>query len=408
MIITIYTFFMAIICFSVFIAVYNGLRGSFDIYIGFNLYPLLFLVALTLVRLFAPVEFSWTREVNVDVILPVIQGFLQSDIMPNILPVSRFVVIAVVLLSVSMCLIVAYIKSTLAVLRERQAMPPTENGRLIRLMDEVVSESKVKGQFTIVTVPEVKSPAICGLSVPILMFPEACLSLSDKDIKAIFRHEWQHYMNKDMWVTVIIDVLCFVMWWNPLIYAFKRNLKETLEVKCDLDVVRNMSRDERYEYVTSIYDLHYFLNEEVFGELDSDDVVIPFTGTAARDGRGVNVLSNRLNIVFPFKKRNHRKGIICCGIFLTLFVLSYGFVIQPFVHMPRYDYSVVFDEVCEDDIVVYGGFPYENFHIVLSEDGTYSLYFRGEFVRHIENEADLKWVFQIFGDIPIVFYRYDQ
>ena len=398
MFITIYSFITAIICFNLFIAVFNILRKKFDVYTGFNLYPLLFVITVTMVRILVPMEFPFTREINVDFILPGIQIFLQAYLF-GFVPISYFAFFVAVSSVISTFLLFRFMKFLFKESKRLKKLQPTDNKRLITLMEEVLYKTNVRAAYAIVVFPGIKGPSIYGLRKPVIMLPEIIFELSDNDIQAVLYHEWQHYINKDLWLKTLVTVLCCIMWWNLPVLKLKRNIDKTIELKCDLDVTRNMSVEDTFEYAQSLFRIHNLLCDGEPEEETADSMSIRYEGLSVKSVDDENELHHRFQMMLPFEKRNHKIGIACCTVLTMLFLLSYTFVIQPFIHFPQ-------DGFCENRYVVVEviGLSDENTHILSHADGTYALYFQGEFDRYIKDEADLENVLRVFGDIPIIPY----
>ena len=160
--VTVYSIMTAIICFNLFIVLFSVLREKLDVYTGFNLYPLVCIIIATMFRMLVPIELSLTREINIDVVLPSIQMFLQADL-HSFLPISRFAFLVIILSFVSVLLLLRLVRVLLGESHRLQRLQPTSNSRLIALMEEVISKTKVRVPYILVTFPEIKSPYICGL-----------------------------------------------------------------------------------------------------------------------------------------------------------------------------------------------------------------------------------------------------
>ena len=407
---TIYSFITAVLCFNLFVFVFRLLRVRLDIYSGFNFYPIAFVIFLTIARLLMPVELPLTQEINVSIILPAVQLFLQSGILGGSFPVSYFAFIVSIAVSVSVFLFIKYIGNLLTDSKYLHNLQHTDNDRLVTLLSEVIKETKaIKPHVGIVVLSGIGNPMLCGLTNPVILLPEKSLGLCDADIKAILRHEWQHYLNKDLWIKTLTTVLCCIMWWNPAVYLLKSNLDKTLELKCDLDVARYMSDEEKLCYMQSLVNLARILYWDESKEKFHIKVYvplylsIPFIGASAKKIKGANDDHNIFQMILPFEKRNHRISVACCVFLLTLFVASYGFVIQPIMYADKYDF---FDQVYEDDYVVaIPGLEIETAYILLDEDGTRSLYLQGIFMRYIKDDADLEFVLERMGGIPIINFK---
>ena len=409
MIVTVYSFFTAVLCFNLFIFIFHMLRKKLDIYSGFNFYPIALVILLTVVRLLVPIEFTQTKEVNVGVVLPVVQMFLQSYVLGGSFPVANFAVIVSIAVLVSISLFCIYARNLLEDSKYLQGLQPTDNDKLVTLLDEVMDETGVRNPCAIIVVLSgISNPMLCGLKRPLILLPEKCLGLNDYDIKAILQHEWQHYLNKYLWIKVMNTLLCCIMWWNPAVYLLKNSLDKTLELKCDLDVAKNMSEKEIIRYMESIMNLGKLLSEVEEGEGPvvanpiQSNLSVPFVGVSTERAEVGCDHSVHFRMMLPFERRSHRASVISCVVMVAVFFASYGFVIQPFIHVYENDFFV---QVDESDYVVFEGAGTETAYIIVSEDGTYSLYFQGVFWGNIESDADLESVLQLFsrfGEMPII------
>ena len=408
MIITIYSFIMALVFFNLFVVVFSILQRRLDIYSGYNIYPVLFAVIITAVRLFTPIEFALTREINVDVILPRVQMFLQLYIQLGFLQISVFGFLVTVSAIISMVLLYRYIEDVFLDECMIQRLQSTSNKRLVALMEEVISETNVRAPYCIVTITNIKSPYICGFKRPVIVIPEKVLDLSDNDVRAVLHHEWRHYINKDLWIKTIVAMFRYIMWWNPAMHLLKRNLDKALEFKCDLDVTKHMNVAEKFEYVKSLYKLYTLICNEKFGnEGAAFKTAIPFVAASAQGAKSDDELYQRFQMLLPFEKRNHKISIACCGVIFLLFVASYGFVVQPYIRAPLDDHYEFYRGAAEDDCnVITGYFGYlKDVFILVRKDGAKSLYFLGDFVRYVEDENDFIRIQQIFGGISIIEYE---
>jgi len=245
------------------------------------------------------------------------------------------------------------------------------------------------------------------LKKPIIILPEECVSLDDDDIKAILQHEWRHYLNKDLWIKILSTVLCCVMWWNPAVYLLRSNLDKTLELKCDLDVAKNMNDEETIRYMESIINLGKLLRETEMREGPPVGNFVPlhlsilFVGASAKNIKVADDYYVRFQMMLPLEKRNHKISMMCCAVLVVLFLFSYGFVVQPFIH--AYYKDDFFVQVNKNDYVTFKGWETETAYVLYDGDGTYSFYFQGVFWSYIEDDADLESVFRIFGEIPIIY-----
>ena len=115
-----------------------------------------------------------------------------------------------------------------------------------------VCEQVTKRQVTI-ALSTGTTPYIAGFFRPVIFLPKNLNSIDE--LKYILMHEWQHFKSKDQWKKVVLNLLTCFFWWNPLVYLFRFDAEQMLEVNCDYKVLKQLSPDERDNY---LWMLRYF------------------------------------------------------------------------------------------------------------------------------------------------------
>lgn len=107
--------------------------------------------------------------------------------------------------------------------------------------------------------PKKTKVRICyGISVPVsirglekvILLPAR--SYSDKEISHIILHEAAHLRSGDHLIITLCDILCIIYWWNPVIRLLRKNLEKNLEIRCDASSVRDMTREEKADYMNTL------------------------------------------------------------------------------------------------------------------------------------------------------------
>lgn len=91
----------------------------------------------------------------------------------------------------------------------------------------------------------IDSPMIVGLIKPVLVVGE---NVDLKNIDYIFTHELIHLRRRDIAYKVLIFLATTIHWFNPMVHIMSKRAGEDLELSCDEEVVKNMSRDQRIRY----------------------------------------------------------------------------------------------------------------------------------------------------------------
>ena len=92
---------------------------------------------------------------------------------------------------------------------------------------------------------------VMGYFKKMILLPVGDYSADQLDM--IFRHECMHIKNKDLWIKLMIQIYCCIFWWNPFSYLLKHDLSFSLEMKCDLSVVRNFTPEQTLLYLNTLH-----------------------------------------------------------------------------------------------------------------------------------------------------------
>lgn len=74
----------------------------------------------------------------------------------------------------------------------------------------------------------------------------------ESELEYILRHELTHIAKGDMLAKLVMELVCCLHWFNPLVYRLREKLDRTCELACDERVAQGMSKDERQFYASLI------------------------------------------------------------------------------------------------------------------------------------------------------------
>ena len=121
------------------------------------------------------------------------------------------------------------------------------------LFEDVKRELNVKRCIKIRMSPDVSSPLLVGVFLPVVYIP--CREIPDENMRMVLLHELTHYRRKDLlikWLSIFVNA---VHWFNPLAYLLCANVGQACEVSCDMEVTKSMSDAEQKLYMKTILDL---------------------------------------------------------------------------------------------------------------------------------------------------------
>lgn len=102
----------------------------------------------------------------------------------------------------------------------------------------------------VVLSPDVEIPYVMGIFRYTIYLPYS--ELSERDTELILRHEAQHIKSHDVWIRLGFGILSEFVWWNLLARPFQNAVDKILELRCDANVTKGMTEEEKSEYLTML------------------------------------------------------------------------------------------------------------------------------------------------------------
>jgi len=101
---------------------------------------------------------------------------------------------------------------------------------------------------------EVNSPITFGWWTPVILLPfSICNQLTLQEVETILMHELAHILRNDYILNIILTLVQIILFFNPIIYLFKRETNLQREIACDQFVVnRNV---HKLDYMNALYKL---------------------------------------------------------------------------------------------------------------------------------------------------------
>ena len=196
--------------------------------------------------------------------------------------------------------------------------------------------------------------------LPDTEFPTAQLEM-------ILRHECTHIKNKDLWLKLLIQIYCCVFWWNPFSYLLKHDLDFSLEMRCDLSVIKNFDDAGVLQYLDTIHSS--VKQQTVNNEKRKESFLVCAELSDARKNKELIKRVKAITSEPPKKAKQITVNAAAAVLMLAVFAASFVFILQPF-----YGYEADDDlyDLNEGAIVV----DDTNSYLVRQDDGSYLFYYK--------------------------------
>lgn len=305
--------------------------------LSFGSWPFALLLAAGSVRLLCPITLSSTRVVHSTVILPAMQDALRWK-----LPLFP--------LTLGEGLLAVWLAGA-AVGLFKLALELRRNHRVVRrcafLSDsriEAIAHSALGAKAAtcrFLQAPECSAPLMVGFLRSVVILPAYLTSFTDKEVQFVICHEWQHFRYRSNCWKLLVEILICLLWWNPPVYLLRQQLDQLLELVCDRQVIRDLSREEKAAYLeTIIKSLQYQPGRPAFsGRLTE---FLSGSGKASQ-------IKQRFQMVAKSGREHPGRNMLCAVCLIFLLAASLLVVVQPF-RIPAWEVLheqgiVAFDEV---------------------------------------------------------------
>ena len=280
-----------------------GIKGTFII------------IALILIRIIFPFEFSFARTIPSDYIMVFIRDTLKNEIsLFTITLIVKEFLLATWLLGIVIHGFMA-IKARIDFRHFIDRLPRKDNDKVNQILSSIMSKRHKTTPFEIICSSEISIPMLYGIINPKIIIPD--IDLSKNEWEFILEHEVGHYYNYDLQTILFIQFLNVIYWWNPLIYLLNAEVDNLLEIRADAFVTKDLDEAHKIEYLSCLLSVLKKLPKN-----NRKHDVIALTGAKK------SVLSHRYQFILarnespikrvkPSLKTIFLIGIVCMSFFFT-------------------------------------------------------------------------------------------
>ena len=320
---------MAVLWLSLLIVAFHFIRRRTRLIQNFGIVTLVIMLGFMLVRSFAPLNFSFTKNISSTIYGNISYFFTEFELfrIPGIdFPVTPLVVLFLVWLVgavVSFLLFLRKTRKTMKLYRSTMHHPLAQEQRIL---DEVVcAEFGRKNRFRL-RHAMVNTPLTYGFFRPTILIPLGQI-YNERELYCVLLHELTHYYHRDSWIKLLVQILCCLFWWNPLVYLFQKDVDQTVELHCDASVCAKLTPQEQCDYLSAIANTLQFSKKINKLMAQQTGAVSKF---ASDDGK--EQLKQRLNILMKISespKHTKRYYFFACLLMAVVMLFSYLFTFTP-------------------------------------------------------------------------------
>lgn len=312
--ITAYSIISAVLFFNLGLIFVGVLRKNTIFLVKSSTGVLELLFVLSIVRLLIPWDNPYAYLLESEKIIPFVKDSILGYKMNAWLDVGGMLVLVWILGSI---IVGGYLFYDLY-----QEVKTVRNYRTVRNYKvQEIADQCFGGKVIVESTSDIDVPQVYGIKKAHGFMPH--IELTEQETKNILQHEFCHVKGNDLLIKLFYNLLLIIFWWNPLMYRFRKELDNLLELRCDLRITKDMNEVEKVSYLSAILKIAKKSQQETKVKNNATSTLLNMKSNG--------ILKQRFDIVLRHKS-TIRLRIISSSIIVALFVLSYFMVIQPEYH----------------------------------------------------------------------------
>lgn len=198
----------------------------------------------------------------------------------------------------------------------------TKDEKFDEILREIGQKEKKSLKVEVVKSQGINTPLGVGIIRKKILIPDK--EYDSRDLFYILRHEYIHHKNRDLFVQLLVNILCVLYWWNPLVYILRRDIEHGFEMRCDQMVVRGMNDEEVADYLETLLKVFRLKNKCC----KSEKHVMGALGIIRSNREDIRSRFQTLLRESAFNYKTYGKQV-AATIMVMILILSYSFIIQP-------------------------------------------------------------------------------
>lgn len=321
------------------------------------------LAAVMGLRLLFPVEFLFASNTLLSFdVFPHIDDVFYTDIpvINDIVPSFNITIVnifCIIWITGAIVFIANYIKKYNNICRAVRVVKPTEDDLILKVLNELKAEYNFSFDVKVIVSKGISSPSEFGFFKQIIFLND--YNYTENELRYILAHELTHFYNKSNWIKFFMDMVKFMLWWNPVVHLLQKHVDDLLEIYVDSYVVRKKDFEFKAGYLECLKSVF-----ENSGTPEKTTAQMGFVHSMTTP-KAKHILLKRFKVI----EDGHKNNIPICVLILS-FMFLYIFISGRYVVQPAY-------EPPAEDMIYTPEFTEENSYIV--KDGNiYILYHDGE------------------------------
>lgn len=313
--ISVFSVLMTILWSSILIALFYFLRTKTGLLHICSISTVILLYLFCAIRIALPIELPWTHVVSGG---PVYNGIYSVFFLHKFGFIRLYELFLVIWIIGIAYHLAKYLVEYHNVMRYIRNIPKADSEEGKKILKELDKANRIE----VLKTSAVKSPCCIGIFRKRILLPNR--EYSKNELRYILLHEYTHLCNNDILLKELIMALCWIYWWNPIVYLLQKELNQSIEIRCDLSVTRYLNENERADYLGVMLDA--FVEKKTINE---------YVGAVGLVENHSQSLVERFRIVADMGVvQKNRTNVFAAFMMLLILTVSYSFILQSSYETP--------------------------------------------------------------------------
>jgi TonB family protein len=108
-----------------------------------------------------------------------------------------------------------------------------DNNLAQECLSRLAADLELRRPVRVLVTPGVETPIVWGFRSPVVILPEVSHQWSSTQLDMVLRHELAHVKRRDILWLNLASAATTLQWFNPLMWIFRRSLRQAGECACD-------------------------------------------------------------------------------------------------------------------------------------------------------------------------------
>lgn len=238
---------------SIFIIIFYYLRKKLMKLRLLSTRAICFIYFLCLIRLLLPLESPWAICISSRFFNPIVDIMFFRDILFGKHILHGYQILFALYIAISIASLTALIFTYIRVSSFARKKPLEPSDKAYRVLSQIQAENSTALKIDLYELDHLGSPLSMGIFKKSIVLPTNCSdNYSDIQLYYILRHEYNHLKSHDCFTKILANVVTCLFFWNPCVYIFRKDLEQSMELRCDQMTIGGMSDRERIQYMETM------------------------------------------------------------------------------------------------------------------------------------------------------------